>query len=375
MIEILRNMLRHKMRTGLTVFGIVIGIFALTVMGSMSEYFNNLLEGAVRYAGHTISVSSNIRGGGSPLSVNTVRRLSSLPGVREVIPSVMDTLEEMSGGVQMGVPELIDGIPPELSELEMAGVKLEAGRWLQRGDTYHAIAGAEVARTRDLRLGDTITWREKEFTVVGILQPTETIPDQTVIVPLDTARRVMKRPNAIAGISVIPADPSQVDELAQLIRERLPGVEVMSPQEIIAGVRQGLIVFNVIMLSGAMLAVIVGGLAVINTMIMSVTERTREIGIKKAIGADDLDIVLEYVTEAGAIGLIGGVTGLLLGTGMAHLLNVTASQHLGGTEVFTVTPRLTILALLFAVGLGAFGGLYPAWKAARLDPVQALRTE
>jgi putative ABC transport system permease protein len=375
MIEILRNMRRHKMRTGLTVFGIVIGIFALTVMGSMSEYFNNLLEGAMKYAGHSITVQADTRGGASPLTVNSVRRLRRLPGVEEAIPTVMDTLEEMSGGVQVGMPELVYGAPPEQVEAGMGGVKLLAGRWLQRGDTYHAVVGADVARKRDLRLGDAITWREKELAVVGIMQSTETTPDQMVIVPIETVWRVIERPNLIMSISVIPANPSQADALAKLIAERIPGVEAQTPQEAIDEVRQGLIVFNVIMLSGALLAVIVGGLAVINTMIMSVTERTREIGIKKAVGADDLDIVMEYVTEAGIIGLLGGVTGLVLGTGMANLLNATAAQQLGGTEVFTVTPRLIVVALIFATGLGGVGGLYPAWRAARLDPVKALRRE
>lgn len=375
MIEILRNMRRHKMRTGLTVFGIVIGIFALTVMGSMSEYFNNLLEGAMKYAGHSITVQADTRGGASPLTVNSVRRLRRLPGVEEAIPTVMDTLEEMSGGVQVGMPELVYGAPPEQVEVGMGGVKLVAGRWLQRGDTYHTVVGADVARKRGLGLGDTITWREKEIAVVGIMQSTETTPDQMVIVPIETVWRVLERPNLIMSISVIPVDPSQADALARLITERIPGVEAQAPQDAIDEVRQGLIVFNVIMLSGALLAVIVGGLAVINTMIMSVTERTREIGIKKAVGADDLDIVMEYVTEAGVIGLLGGLTGLVLGTGMASLLNATAAQQLGGTEVFTVTPRLIIVALIFAIALGGVGGLYPAWRAARLDPVKALRRE
>jgi putative ABC transport system permease protein len=281
----------------------------------------------------------------------------------------------MSGGVQVGMPELVYGAPPEQVEAGMAGVKLVAGRWPQRGDTYHAVVGADVARTRDLRLGDTITWREKDLTVVGIMESTETTPDQMVIVPIETVWRVLERPNLIMSISVIPTSSSQADHLARLITERIPGVEAQTPQEAIEQVRQGLIVFNIIMLSGALLAVIVGGLAVINTMIMSVTERTREIGIKKAVGADDLDIVMEYVTEAGVIGLLGGVTGLVLGIGMANLLNATAAQQLGGTEVFTVTPRLIMVALIFATGLGGVGGLYPAWRAARLDPVKALRRE
>jgi len=121
--------------------------------------------------------------------------------------------------------------------------------------------------------------------------------------------------------------------------------------------------------------VVVGGLAVINTMVMSVTERTREIGIKKAVGAEDIDIILEYVTEAALIGLVGGVIGLLLGWGMANFLNKAVAEALGATELFKVTPRLALGAVMFSFFLGAGAGLYPAWRAARLDPVLALRTE
>jgi putative ABC transport system permease protein len=152
-------------------------------------------------------------------------------------------------------------------------------------------------------------------------------------------------------------------------------VSVTTPEDAINQARQGLAIFNAILLGGAFLAVIVGGLAVVNTMIMSVSERTQEIGLKKAIGATDGDIIKEYVTEATLIGVFGGLIGIVLGTGLANLLNSTLSQALGGTDIFTVTPRLAAIALVFAVFLGAGAGLLPAWNAARLDPVKALRAK
>jgi putative ABC transport system permease protein len=93
------------------------------------------------------------------------------------------------------------------------------------------------------------------------------------------------------------------------------------------------------------------------------------------VGASDREIVFEYLVEAGVIGLLGGVIGLLLGWGLASLLNAATSVALGGTAIFSVTPRLALVALGFALGLGAFAGLYPAWNAARLDPVKALRVD
>jgi putative ABC transport system permease protein len=154
----------------------------------------------------------------------------------------------------------------------------------------------------------------------------------------------------------------------------VPDVEATSPGKAIEDVRKTLLIFNVIMLSGAVMAVVVGGLAVINTMVMSVHERTREIGVKKAVGAEDFDILAEYVTEAALIGFVGGLIGLILGWGMANFLNETVAKEIGG-EIFTVTPRLAMGALVFSVVLGMVAGLYPAWRAAKLDPVMALRTE
>lgn len=374
-MEVLRNLGRHKLRTGLTTFGIIIGIFALTVMGSMTEYFNTMLDNALDYGGSSIGVTANTREGAKPLSASTVRRLRRLPGVREVIPTLVDTLEKMESGVQFGPPDMIYALPPELSATDFAPLTLRQGRWLQRGDTYQAVIGHKIAHHRSLGVGDAIEWREEAFTVVGIMEETGTMPDQMCVVPLDIARRILKLPSVIMSIDVLPADPAQAEALSELIEDKVGGVEATSLKENIAQIKQQLAVFNVIMLSGALMAAVVGGLAVINTMIMSVNERTREIGVKKAVGATDLDIVKEYLVEAAVIGVLGGVLGLASGVGMARLLNLSAAQSLGGTEIFTVTPRLAMLALLFAVGLGSFGGLYPAWRAARLDPVEALRAE
>lgn len=215
---------------------------------------------------------------------------------------------------------------------------------------------------------------KKNFTVVGIMERTETVPDQMVVVPIEIARRLMKQPGVTHAIAIIPTDPSQGDALAERINREISEARATPPRESIKNVYQSLLIFNAIMLGGAVMAIIVGGLAIINTMIMSVHERIREIGIKKAVGAEDLDILSEYVLEAAVIGLVGGVIGLTLGWVMASVLNKTVAGALGG-ELFVVTPRLAFGALVFAVLLGIMGGIYPAWKAARLDPVVALRSE
>jgi putative ABC transport system permease protein len=126
------------------------------------------------------------------------------------------------------------------------------------------------------------------------------------------------------------------------------------------------------MTGAALLALVIGGLSVANTMVMAVTERIREIGLKKALGAQTGRLMLEYVLEAMTIGGLGGVVGFAIGYALT-----TAVNHLGGKsgmDIFLVTPRLTALSLGFAVAMATVAGVFPAWRAARLDPVSALRS-
>ena len=376
--EILQNMLRRKVRTGLTILGIVVGVFALTVMGGMSEYFNVMLDSAEGFAEGTIAIEPVDRAAESRPNETTVRQIERVEGVRVVIRVFGDILADSMNTVQFGPPDQVLALPPEHSTLMFKGIDLKEGRWLQASDTYkyNAVIGSKIALTKNIGLGDAIEWRKKKFTVVGIIEPTNTMPDQFVVIPYDVGRKEMKiPPHQIGGLSVVPREDADPEVVAERINREIPTLKAKSPKQVIAEIRQGLLIFNVIMLSGALLAAIVGGLSVVNTMIMSVNERVKEVGIKKAVGASDLDIVVEYLMESTVIGLVGGLIGLTLGWLMATLLNAIASPALGGTELWAITPRLAITVVVFATALGALAGLYPAWNASRLDPVKALRSE
>ncbi|HEX2033750.1 MAG TPA: ABC transporter permease [Chloroflexota bacterium] len=369
--EALRNISRRRVRSGLTIFGIVIGAFATTVMGGLSESFNRQVEGAVRLAGSTIEVEP--KAPRRELAAATLARLQRVEGVHAAFGRLIDPLEAGGG---FGPPLQVAGMPPELVPETLPGVRLAAGRWLQRGDRYQAIVGANVAATKKLRLGDGIEWRRKRYTVVGALERTETSPDWMVIVPFDVVRREMRLPaDATGNVSVVPVPGADPEEVAREINARVPSVTAHSPRRRTDEMRQGMVVFTAVTLGSALVSGLVGGLSVVNTMVMAVRERQREIGLKKAVGAPDGAIVAEYLAEAAAIGLIGGLAGILLGAAVAQLLNAAFRGGLAGASLFAVTPRLTAAVLGFAVGLGSVAGLYPAWSAARLDPVEALRAE
>jgi putative ABC transport system permease protein len=374
-LEALRNVGRRKVRSALTVSGIVIGAFALTVMGGLSEFFNRQIDGAVRLVGNQISITPAENRPDRPVNLTTVRRLERIPGVRAAMPTLFASLETNSG---LGGGLTVFGLAPEHAPLYFNGVHLAAGRWLERGDLRQTVVGSNVVGTKHVKLGSTIEWREKHYTVVGIMERTETFPDTGVVIPFETVRKELRLPtDSVGAVVVVPEANSldQAEEVARRIKQEVPGLNAQSPRNQIQNVRQGMLIFNAIMLSGAVISGVVGGVSVVNTMVMAVRERTREIGLKKAIGASDASIVGEYMAESVIIGLIGGVVGVAVGFGMAQLLNVVFSGPLNGTSLFTVTPRLVALVLGFSVGLSALAGLYPAWSAADLDPVQALRAE
>ena len=157
------------------------------------------------------------------------------------------------------------------------------------------------------------------------------------------------------------------------IKDEVPDIRVISPEEAKKQISQFSLIFNAILLGIAFIALVVGGLSIINTMIMSVSERTQEIGLKKAIGAETRSILGEYLLESSMIGFFGGVIGMLLGLLTIFLLNrATESSK---SPCFAVTNTVVVGPVIFAVVLGTLAGLFPAYRASRLKPVDALKED
>jgi putative ABC transport system permease protein len=186
-------------------------------------------------------------------------------------------------------------------------------------------------------------------------------------------RQSMDPHKLATGIVVFPKPGKNPDVIARLINHEFPDLKASGPTDFITQIVASLSTLNAIILGIAMISLMVGGLSVINTMTMAVSERTREIGIRKAIGASNGAIMRQFIAEAAIIGFTGGITGLVLGSLFTTVVNV--GLEVSGTPLFLVTTRLAVGSVLFAMVLGVFSGLYPAWHAANLNPVEALRHE
>jgi putative ABC transport system permease protein len=153
----------------------------------------------------------------------------------------------------------------------------------------------------------------------------------------------------------------------------VPGVKATHPTDLVNAFKSGGAIFTAITTAAALLALIIGGLSVVNTMFMAVAERVREIGLKKAVGATTMNVMGEFLIEATLIGFLGGLIGWTLGAIITQVANALTPP--GQSTLFLLDTQITVIALVFATALGAVAGLLPAFRAARMDPVTALRNE
>ncbi len=375
-------MWRRKARTFLTVFGIVVGIFALTVLGALSARLNQQVNGAEVWFTSKISV---VPGGGSLfggsdgyLELSKVDEIEAVPGVKSAIAGFGLLLT--SDGAGFGAPELIVGADLSKAEDLLNLLTINQGRILQEGDKGKVVLGSTLAEKFEVGVGDTVELRGENFEVVGIYEPTLSAPDSFAFVSYEDALDLFRKVNPYfqvediaATIDVIPEDGVDANELAARIDDSVDGIKVISPEEAEKQISQFSLIFNAILLGIGFIALVVGGLSIINTMIMSVSERTKEIGLKKAIGAQTGSVLSEYLLESALIGFFGGLIGMLLGLLAVYFLNnATASSQV---TVFAVTPTVIVGPVIFATVLGTAAGLFPAFRAARLRPVDALMEE
>jgi putative ABC transport system permease protein len=397
MKEILRNLMRRRTRSALTISGIVIGIFALTTMGALAEHFNSMLNVGVQYAGSAISVKAPAEQANGLLPLSKRAEIAAVPGVAAVNPTYQVSADPSNTAISLGAPTMITNEQRGTSAYGMPETTVGSGRDLAGGARGEVVLGSAMAASYGKHVGDTFDlpvapphprpdFINHGFTVVGILSKTGTPVDGFASVgdadarmlladTLPPAMRAAIDVDTVAqGFAVYAAKGTSVaglDAIAQRINDTVAGVEAPKPSDQVASFKSASTTFTAVFTGAALLALVIGGLSVLNTMIMAVNERVREIGLKRALGAHTGQVVRDYLLEAAVIGAAGGLVGYGLGCGLTALVRAAGGDSL---DIFLVTPRLTAIALGFAVAMATLAGVVPALHAARLDPVAALRS-
>ncbi|MGC1122459.1 MAG: ABC transporter permease [Candidatus Methanofastidiosia archaeon] len=409
-----RNLRRIRVRTALTTLGVVIGVAAIVVLLSIAFGFEKSVTEQLEGIGdiRQITVLRPMQGFGGMqetkiLDDEAVEDIEAIPGVEAVVPSlsVSGTIEVSRYTTRLD----ITGIDPEKSEA--LDLQVVEGRSLRRKDIDVIMVGYKVSeafiekktlkKVEDLDIegkrAEIIVKRlnlegeeeEKSFRVriVGIIEEKGTQSDYSVYIPMETAVNILEwqtlqtnilKRQGYGGLTVTAEDASMVTEITQKIVDM--GYLAFSFKQIIEGLNQVFTLVQILLLGIGAIALIVAALGIINTMLMSILERTREIGIMKVIGASNTDVTRIFLMEALAIGAIGGIGGVILGYIVAYAINVLSQVYIaqqGGTMQSIVSTPLWLVgfAIGFAMTVGLISGVYPARKAARLSPVEALRHE
>jgi ABC-type antimicrobial peptide transport system permease subunit len=361
----LRNLWRRRTRTALTMLGIGVGIATIVALSGMLRGFT---QGFTTIAtGSSIDLMA-IERNASDMSYSTIdervgARLSALPEVEGVagIGLAYASTEKMLMFFMMGYNP---------REFAIGHFKIVEGQPL--ATNHQMIVGRQAAETMGLKAGDTLRVLNSNFRVVGIYETGVAWEETGAVITLRDAQRLAGRPHQVTMYGIKLRDPQQVDEVQAYLDIHFPEISV-SPTSAFAENLPDIQSSNSMMGQISFLAVLIGGVGMLNTMLMSVLERTREIGVLRALGWRRRQVIGMILQEALALGVIGGLCGILLGIGLGWSLVLL--PQIGDMLVPQYSPQLLLEMLAVAVATGLLGGLYPAWRATRMQPVEALRYE
>jgi len=406
----LNSLMHRKLRSWLTVLGIVIGVAAVVALVSIGEGMQASVTQQLGSLGaNLITVSpgrmrafggfaqqEGARQTSGNLTESNLRVIKTTPGVLYVDGIISGRAEVSYTGQTVSVS--IQGVDTSVWRF-METTGLESGRYLSQGDTYVAVIGNRIANDvfkQPITLNRQITIGGQNFRVVGILESVGFIgqEDSSIFVPRDVARTILTdlSSNQLSSIIVQASDSSIVQDVTAEIEKRLmitrhvteqnmdfTVTSTQAIQETVSSITQTITLF----LGGiAGISLLVGGIGVANTMFMSVMERTRLIGVLKALGTTNFEVIKLFLTESAIMGLVGGLVGVFVGFLLSGIISqfgltmmgIGGGRGMGGMTT-VVTPQLALFAIGFSVFIGVVSGLLPARRAAGLQPVEALRYE
>jgi putative ABC transport system permease protein len=392
----MRALRRNKLRSALTALGIIIGVGAVIAMVSIGNGAKAQVEGQIASLGRNVlSVfpgsysTGGARGGWGSASTLTPEDAESIarevPGVVAVSCEVRDRQQVQGAGLNWNAQ--IMGESP--TYLDIRACELAEGVMFTDIEVQTASKVAVLGKTVVEQLfgnaspvGETIRIRNLPFIVIGVLKPKGVNyfgmdQDDVVIVPYTSAMRRISRRQYLSAILIQAAAPEQMSfiqtEAGAVLQQRRVGREpdfsIRSQLELAQAATATTRTMTWLLGGIAGVSLVVGGIGIMNIMLVSVTERTREIGIRLAVGARGRDILLQFLIEAVTLSLLGGIIGTAVGIATSQIF----AKALEWPSLISVSS--IVIALAFSMAVGVFFGFYPARKAARLDPIEALRYE
>lgn len=392
----------HKLRSFLTILGVVIGVASVITLMSVGQGTQETILSNIESMGTdlmTISPGASMGPGGfrggsmvQTLTLEDAEAIADLEYVKAVAPYSNSNLQLVYGSENMRAQ--IIGVTTayfEVQKLTLASGAFFTEYDYERGSKV-AVIGSDVADTlfvntdpigQQMRMGTIIV------RVIGVLESEDSVfsaTDSAVIIPLTALQqtvaleRTAQGEHIVSSIYLTLSDVDQVDtveeEITSLLRTRhrlITGEDddftIRSVQEIAEMMTETTQTMTMLLGAIAAIALLVGGIGVMNIMLVSVLERTREIGIRKALGAREVDIWSQFLIEAALLTFAGGIIGVIVGWGVSLIMNIT------GVYTTVVSVDIVILAVSVSIGIGLFFGFYPAWNASRLNPIEALRSE
>ncbi|MCD0170803.1 ABC transporter permease [Deinococcus sp. 23YEL01] len=372
-----RGLTRRRVRTLLTTLGITVAVASMVIFLSLGEGIRKVFVSQLGGIGPDVQVSLTPLSQGLALQPNLpqktaddIQALAPELGIQTVTPVIM----AVRGGLEVTQSVVLYGLPAAQGISAVFPTTTAAqGRALTAADegTGVAVAGAKAAQNLRLEVGSTLNLnRRNQVKVIGVLAPESGLVDNFIFIPLGTLQRSEGAAGRVSLVAVKLDNPRDARRVADVLSERLD-LEAGTQSDFLSFIDRALIISDAVRFGISLIALIVGGLAVANTVMMGVFERTREFGTLRAIGARPSFVRSLVLTESLLLSLVGGVGGVLLG--LAGIAGVNLyTQQLAGIDAAALTPRLVLLALAISLLLGLLSGLLPARNAGRMSIVGAL---